>query len=184
MDGIHGRDCRRSAQMTELSSCCAAAVGCGFYSSLHARDTSNSHLTSRPYPQRHPKEIIVNTRLNARSALVAVFIAAAFAAPAMAQEATPETFHTVQSVASRDAVRADAIAALKAGLIERGEASVDTRVFVSTKTRVQVAAEAAEALRLGLVGHGEGPSPVATPAQADLIRMAGLQALSSTVAAR
>lgn len=122
----------------------------------------------------------MNTRLITLSALVA----AAFAAPAMAQEATPDHFAAVQSVASRDAVRADAIAALKAGLIERGEASLDTRVFVSTKTRVQVAAEAAEALRLGLVGHGEGPSPVATPAQADLIRMAGLQALSSTVAAR
>jgi hypothetical protein len=122
----------------------------------------------------------MNTRLIALSALVA----AAFAAPAMAQEATPDTFNTVQSVLSRDAVRADAIAALKAGQIERGEASVDTRVFVSSKTRVQVAAEAAEALRLGLVGHGEGPSPVATPAQAEMIRMAGLQAVSSTLAAR
>jgi hypothetical protein len=122
----------------------------------------------------------MNTRLIALSALVA----AAFAAPAMAQEATPDTFNTVQSVLSRDAVRADTIAALKAGQIERGEASVDTRVFVSSKTRVQVAAEAAEALRLGLVGHGEGPSPVATPAQAEMIRMAGLQAVSSTLAAR
>lgn len=122
----------------------------------------------------------MNTRLIALSAVVA----AAFAAPAMAQEATPDTFNTVKSVLSRDAVRADAIAALKAGQIERGEASVDKRVFVSTKTRVQVAAEAAEALRLGLIGHGEGPSPVATPAQAEMIRMAGLQAVSSTLAAR
>lgn len=124
----------------------------------------------------------MNTRLITLSVLSA--LAAAFAAPAMAQEATPDHFAAVQSVVTRDAVRAHTIAALKAGQIERGEASVDTRVFVSTKTRMQVAAEAAEALRLGLVGHGEGPSPAATPAQAEMIRMAGLQALSSTVAAR
>ena len=122
----------------------------------------------------------MNTRLIALSALVA----ASFAAPVMAQEATPDNFATVTSVASREAVRADAIAALKAGLVERGEASIDRHVFVSTKTRVQVAAEAGEALRLGLIGQGEGPAPVATPAQAEMIRMAGLQALSSTMAAR
>lgn len=123
----------------------------------------------------------MKTKLTTLTALVA--IAAAFAAPAFAQEANPDTFAAVHSVASRDAVRADAIDALRAGTLERGEASVERHVFVSAKSRAQVAAEAAEAQRLGLIGHGEGPAPVATPAQARLIRMAGLQAVSTAVAA-
>ncbi len=122
--------------------------------------------------------------MNAKLISLSALLAAAFAVPAMAQEATPDNFAAVHSVVSRDAVRADAIAALKAGLIERGEASVDQRVFIATKSRAQVAAEANEALRLGLVGHGEGPAPMATPAQAEQIRLAGLQALSTAMAAR
>ena len=124
----------------------------------------------------------MNAKLTTLTALVAV--AAAFASPAFAQEATPDGFAAVTSTISRDAVRADAIAALKAGTIERGEASVDRSVFVSTKSRLQVAAEASEALRLGAIGHGEGPAPLVTPAQAESIRLAGLEALSHTVAAR
>ena len=88
------------------------------------------------------------------------------------------------STASRDAVRAEAVAALHAGTIERGEASVDRSAFVPTKTRVQVAAEAREALRLGVLGHGEGPAPVVTPDQAESIRLAGLEALTHVMASR
>lgn len=116
------------------------------------------------------------------TALVAA--AAAFAAPAFAQEVTPDGFAAAQSVASRDAVRAEALAALKAGAIERGEASVDRSSFVATLSRAQVVAEAREALRLGVVAHGEGPAPVVTPAVAEQIRLAGQQALSQTLAAR
>lgn len=122
--------------------------------------------------------------MNARLISLSALLAAAFAVPAMAQEATPDNFAGLRSVVARDAVRADAIAALKAGLIERGEASIDRQVHVATKSRAQVAAEAREALRLGLVGHGEGPAPLATPAQAEQIRLAGLQALSTAMAAR
>ena len=78
----------------------------------------------------------------------------------------------------------NAVAALKAGTLERGEASVDHKPRVSTKSRAQVAAEGREALRLGVVGHGEGPAPVLTPAQAESIRMAGLQAASQWLATR
>jgi hypothetical protein len=45
----------------------------------------------------------------------------AFAVPAMAQEATPDGFANVTSSASRDAVRADAVAARKAGLKASGQ---------------------------------------------------------------
>lgn len=124
----------------------------------------------------------MNAKLTTLTALVA--IAAAFASPAFAQEATPDTFAGVNSVASRDAVRAEAADALRAGLVSQGEVSVDRSAFVSTKSRAQVAAEAAAAQRLGAIGHGEGPAPVLTPAQAEQIRTAGLQAASTTVAAR
>ncbi len=123
----------------------------------------------------------MNTARITLTALVAA--AAALAAPAFVQEATPDGFAAVSSIASRDAVQADAVAALKAGTLERGEASVDRTVFVSTKSRAQVAAEGREALRLGVVGHGEGPAPVLTPAQAESIRMAGLAAASQRLAA-
>lgn len=123
----------------------------------------------------------MNTRtLTAVIALTA--IASAFALPAMAQEATPDTFASVKSTASRDAVRAEAVAALKAGLIERGEASRSFTAFESTASRAQVAAEGREAQRLGLVAFGEGPAAVATPAQAEAIRSAGLKAIGQTVA--
>jgi hypothetical protein len=119
--------------------------------------------------------------MNTRT-LIAVLLSTAFAAPlAMAQEATPDNFSSFVSTASRDMVRADA-AALKAGQIERGEASRSTTEFVSTKSRLQVVAEAREALRLGVVGFGEGPARVATPAQAEAIRLAGLQATMPNVA--
>jgi hypothetical protein len=124
------------------------------------------------------EEQAMNTRT-----LIAVLLSTAFAAPlAMAQEATPDNFSSFVSTASRDMVRADAAAALKAGLIERGEASRSFTEFVSTKSRVQVVAEAREALRLGVVGFGEGPAAVATPAQAEAIRLAGLQATMPSLA--
>lgn len=122
----------------------------------------------------------MNTRLTAAAALLA---ALSVAPAAMAQEATPDTFQAFQgSSVSREAVRADAVAALKAGLIERGEASVATASFESTRARAQVAAEGREALRLGAVAFGEGPGVVVTPAQAEAIRTAGQQALGQAVA--
>jgi hypothetical protein len=121
--------------------------------------------------------------MNTRLATAAALLAALTAPLAMAQEATPDTWQAVTaSSVSREAVRADAIAALKAGLIERGEASVVRTEFRSTQPRAQVAAEAREALRLGVVSFGEGPGAVATPAQADAIRLAGQQALGQAIA--
>lgn len=124
----------------------------------------------------------MTTTLTTLTALVA--IAAAFASPAFAQEATPDNFAAVQSFASRDAVRSDAIAALRSDTLDRGEASIERTVFVSVNSRAQVAAEAAAALRVGVIGQGEGPAPVPTPAQAEQIRMAGLQAAATALAAR
>ena len=110
-------------------------------------------------------------------------VATLFAATgAVAQEVTPTGFDQFTSVVSRADVRADAAAALRAGLIETGEASRSTSSFVSVKSRAQVQAEAEQAMRLGLTGHGELSAPSASPAQAELIRSAGLRALSVPVA--
>jgi Domain of unknown function (DUF4148) len=80
------------------------------------------------------------------------------------------------STRSRSDVGAQAAAALAAGRIQRGEASYeDPTEFVSTKTRPQVLAEAREAMRLNLMARGE-LLPVATRAQRESIRMAGLHA--------
>lgn len=125
----------------------------------------------------------MNTSFNTLAAILAV-TTAAFAAPALAQEASVDGFDRVVSSASRDAVRADAVAALRAGTLDRGEATRDRTAFVSAKSRAQVAAEATEALRLGVVGYGEGPAPVVTTAQAESIRTAGLAAQTEQVAAR
>jgi Domain of unknown function (DUF4148) len=123
----------------------------------------------------------VRTSLFAASALVMLA-----AAPAVfAQEATPDTWISAsQSTLTRAEVRAQAIAARDAGLIPRGEASVEpllprtATALAQGKTRAQVRAETAEARRLGLMAHrGESSDVVEiTPAQAEQIRVAGLRA--------
>lgn len=120
--------------------------------------------------------------MNTRTLIAALLSTIAIAPVAMAQEATPDTFASITSTASRAAVHADAVAALKAGTIERGEASRSFGTFVSAKSRAQVAAEGQQAQRLGVIAFGEGPAPVVTPAQAESIRMAGVQAAGSSVA--
>jgi hypothetical protein len=121
--------------------------------------------------------------MNTPRTLIAASLVALFAATgAVAQEVTPTGFDQFTSIASRAEVRADAAAALRAGLIEQGEASRSTVAFVSTKTRAQVQAEATEAVRLGLVDGGELSAPSITPAQAERIQMAGLRALGVPMA--
>ena len=79
------------------------------------------------------------------------------------------------SQASHADVRGQAIAARNAGLIANGEITPVQKVEAVGKTRAQVSAETAEARRLGLLNIGE-EMKFATPAQAEQIRMAGLQA--------
>ena len=101
---------------------------------------------------------------------------------AVAQEVTPTGFEQFSSVASRADVRADAASALRAGRVDSGEATLWTGEVESSRSRAQVMAEAVEAQRLGLIGHGEMSAPSASPAQAELIRSAGLRALGVPVA--
>jgi hypothetical protein len=114
---------------------------------------------------------------------VVVFAAAVvLAGPVLAEGGTPDHPQPFTSTVSRAEVRAEAIAAARAGLLSQGEATVVAETFVATKTRAQVLAEMHEARRLGLIAPGEADWPVATPAQAEQIRLAGLRAVQQTLA--
>lgn len=79
------------------------------------------------------------------------------------------------SAVSRAEVRDQAIAARDAGQIARGEILPVQAERGIGKSRDQVQAEYVEARRLGLVASGE-IQPIATPAQAEQIRLAGVRA--------
>lgn len=116
-----------------------------------------------------------------RTLLFAALLAAS-AAPALASELNsfdlePIKFHSTKS-------RAEVLAELKlaqaAGQISFGEAGMPFVAGASIKTRAQVVAETREAARLGLLNpNGEAGSLVATAAQEEQIRLAGLRALES-----
>jgi hypothetical protein len=103
---------------------------------------------------------------------------------AQAQEATPDTWMKINTSASVQDVRAEAVAAKKAGNISHGEATFHgvTAAQLGPISRAQVQAEAREALRLGLVQFGEGPGRVATAQEAEAVKMAGLRATGQAVA--
>jgi len=111
------------------------------------------------------------------------FIALIGAASAFAQEAT-HGFATadVLSTKSRAEVRSELAAAQRAGTFGYGEAS-PAPVAASTVTRTQVLAETREAQRLGLLGaSNEGEIRIATQAEEQAIRSAGLRAIDTSVA--
>jgi len=119
--------------------------------------------------------------MNAKTFIAAASILAA--GSAFAQDVTFELPMHVSSTLTRAEVRADAIAARRAGLIQTGQLDTVTVASTSLKTRAQVQAEAREAVRLGLVDRGENVA-VITAAQAESIRMAGLAVLPMVVGAR
>ncbi len=85
------------------------------------------------------------------------------------------------STLTRAEVQAQAVAARDAGHFDH----MDTQPLIVptgiAKTRAQVVAETAEAQRLGLLNVSDTDYPkIATAEQAELVRQAGLRALSST----
>jgi len=118
-----------------------------------------------------------------RTTLIAAataFIALAGAGSAFAVEGTQD-FSNVQTLSSqsRDSVRSELAAAARTGALVGGEASA-APVPASSQSRAIVVAETREALRLGVVGSNEAEIRVATPAQQEQIRLAGLRAAEGT----
>jgi hypothetical protein len=92
------------------------------------------------------------------------------------------------STKSRAEVRAEAIAATRAGSNARSDGELERQLtagFKSEKTRAQVVAETREARRLGLMDHRYESEPVvATAEQLRLIAQAGERANADRVAGR
>ena len=111
--------------------------------------------------------------------LITVAVLASLGSTAMAIEAEQSSTWMTPSVKSRAEVQAETQAAMNDGALSRGEASYTVVPGASTLTRAQVVAEAREAMRLGLIPVHEGSSRVATPAENEQIRQAGLRAISA-----
>jgi hypothetical protein len=119
--------------------------------------------------------------------LVTVATAAiAVLSSASAFAASPEDFSLptrYSSAVTRADVRAQAIAARQAPMHLEGDLYVADQNFVPSLTVAQVRAETLEAIALGVIGHGE-KNVFATAQQQESIRMAGLRAVTMTLASR
>lgn len=122
--------------------------------------------------------------MNAKTLIAtALVLSFAGAGAAFAQEGTQD-FPAPKYQAPSKLTRSEVIATLKAAPAAEtavNEASPAPQA-VSTLSRAQVVAETREALRLGLVGSDDGMQRVATPAQLEQIRAAGLRAVDNGVA--
>lgn len=120
--------------------------------------------------------------MNTKTFFVAA-IAAFGAASAFASESNFEYPISYTSTVSRASVQAEAIGAIKAGVISQGEQSIVLADSGSNLSRAQVKAETLQAIRVGAIErHEHNMTP--TAAQLESIRQAGLKALTMTVASR
>jgi hypothetical protein len=126
--------------------------------------------------------------MNAKTLIAtALVLSFAGAGAAFAQEGTQD-FPMPNYQAPSKVTRSEVIATLKAAPaqdVNIGEASAAPKA-ASALTRGQVVAEAREAQRLGLTGADEASVHMAsaTPAQRELVRLAGLRAVESNLAAK
>lgn len=118
--------------------------------------------------------------MNAKTLIItALFVSFAGTGAAFAQEGTQDfPVPVLQSSTTRAEVIATLKAAPRSDVVFTGEASAAPKA-ASQLSRVQVAAEAREATRLGLTDTTDGAVRVATPAQLEQIRAAGLRALDN-----
>lgn len=123
--------------------------------------------------------------MNLKHILPVAILALVTSTPSMAQEATPDVAQQPASPAptlSRAEVQAAAIAAVRDGLIDKGEALLAIDSARSVLPRAQVKAEAREAVRLNLNRRGE-VGALATQAELDQVRQAGLRAVQGELIA-
>lgn len=126
--------------------------------------------------------------MNAKTLIAtALVLSFAGAGAAFAQEGTQD-FPAPKYQAPSKITRSEVIATLKttpAQELNQGEASAAPQAASST-SRLQVRAEALEAQRLGLTGADEGTVHMAgaSASQREQIRVAGLRAVESNLAAK
>jgi hypothetical protein len=120
--------------------------------------------------------------MNNRLVIATALLALAGAGSAFAQEGTQD-FHNRDTLST--ATRAEVKAAQRNSTeaVSYGEASPAQKA-ASQMPRAQVVAELREAQRLGLVGSNDGEIRVATAAQQESIRQAGLRAVDTNLAQR
>jgi hypothetical protein len=113
--------------------------------------------------------------------LVAVTVLATLGSAAMAVEAEQSSTWMTPSTKSRAEVVAETQAAMRSGTLSHDEVSyiVVAATSPSSLTRTQVMAEAREAQRLGLTATNHADVPVASAAQREQVRLAGLRAISA-----
>jgi hypothetical protein len=160
------------------------------------RPDGSSFFTSPPGDSTHgdPTMSIKFVVLSSAVAALAVFGSAA--ATAQSSSVPPMHGYSVvesgpvyegTSTLSRQQVKAELQQAQREGRLGGGDAAMERALFgnfESTASRAQVRAEAIEARRLGLLDtRGDGEPVVATPAQAESIRQAGLRAIGATTLA-
>jgi hypothetical protein len=140
----------------------------------------------RPTNRKH-KESLMNAKT---LSILAGLIAASSAAMADLPDEYTQNRNVpavAASALSRSDVRAATLEAVRSGTIARNEYERNlypAAVVPSALQRVQVMAEAVEARKLGLIPEGDRSAPVATPAQAEQIRLAGIAAVNRHVAAK
>lgn len=111
-------------------------------------------------------------------------LAAIAAATAGAHAALPDEYvlnHNVQAPVQTAAPR---IVERVAQVDEYHRHQFPARDAAQVLQRVQVSAEAREARHLGLIAEGEAGAPVASAAQAEQVRQAGLRAVQQHLAGR
>lgn len=109
-------------------------------------------------------------------------VLAAVGTAAQADGGDVHVFAPATGSVSREAVRADVLAARAAGELFIGESGLQIAGTPSTRNRTEVRAELRVAQRLGLIAQGEAAHTAATPEQERRIAAAGRNA--SLLAAR
>lgn len=147
----------------------------GSISKVHPMPTDDAGTTEPTQPP-DPEDTIMNAKTLIATAL---FVSFAGTGAAFAQEGTQDfPAPVLKSSTTRAEVIADLKAAPRGEVASYGEASVAPKA-ASQLSRAQVVAETREAVRLGLTETSDGNVRVATPAQLEQIRAAGLRALDN-----
>jgi len=119
--------------------------------------------------------------LYAVTAMTAVLAAGS----AFAEDGTPDYPKAYASPLARADVRAETIAALRSGAVQRNEYDLnqlpasERGIGPTLLSRAQVRGETIEARRLGLIPQGESPAVVPTAAELELVRLAGVRAVAN-----